>query len=71
MDMNQEQVDSIVHAMALAGMDQHVRLANLPMEETGRGVVGDKIIKNTILRQEYIWHSIKGQKTVGIVEEMS
>ena len=68
MDMNQEQVDSIVHAMALAGLDQHVRLAKLAYEETGRGVVEDKIIKN-IFATEYIWHSIKGQKTVGIVEE--
>lgn len=68
MDMDQEQVDNIVHAMALAGLDQHVRLAKLAYEETGRGVVEDKIIKN-IFATEYIWHSIKGQKTVGIIEE--
>ena len=68
MEMDQERVDAIVHAMALAGLDQHMRLAELAYEETGRGVLEDKIIKN-LFATEYIWHSIKGQKTVGIVEE--
>ena len=68
MKLSQEQVDKIVHAMALAGLDNHMHLAKLAYEETGRGVVEDKIIKN-IFSTEYIWHSIKYEKTVGIVEE--
>ncbi|GAB3987459.1 hypothetical protein GCM10027615_80630 [Plantactinospora veratri] len=43
---NQEQVDNIVHAMALAGLDQHMPLAKLAVEETGRGLYEDKCIKN-------------------------
>ncbi len=68
MDYTQEEVDEIVHAMALAGMDQHTRLAKLAVEDTGRGVYEDKIIKN-IFSTEYIWHSIKYEKTVGVVDE--
>ena len=64
----QEQVDKIVHAMALAGLDNHMPLAKLAYEETGRGVMEDKIIKN-MFASEYIWHDIKYAKTVGIVDE--
>lgn len=66
--MDQEQVDSMVHAMALAGIDNHMRLAKMAVEETGRGVYEDKIIKN-LFSTEYIWHSIKYEKTVGVVSE--
>ena len=68
MKLDQEQVDKIVHAMALAGLDNHMPLAKLAYEETGRGVVEDKIIKN-MFASEYIWHDIKYAKTVGIVDE--
>ena len=68
MQLDQEQVDRIVHAMALAGLDNHMRLAKLAVEETHRGVYEDKIIKN-MFATEYIWHSIKYEKTVGIVDE--
>lgn len=68
MKLDQEQVDKIVHAMALAGLDNHMPLAKLAYEETGRGVVEDKIIKN-LFASEYIWHDIKYAKTVGIVDE--
>ena len=64
----QEQIDNIVHEMALAGVDQHMPLAKLAVEETGRGVYEDKCIKN-IFATEYIWHSIKKDKTVGIIHE--
>ena len=37
MEMGQEQIDKIVHAMALAGINDHMRLAKLAVEETGRG----------------------------------
>ena len=68
MKLDQEQVDKIVHAMALAGLDNHMPLAKLAYEETGRGEMEDKIIKN-MFASEYIWHDIKYAKTVGIVDE--
>ncbi len=68
MRLDQSQVDKIVHAMTLAGLDAHMRLAKMAVEETGRGNVEDKVIKN-IFATEYIWHSIKDLKTVGVVEE--
>lgn len=68
MKMDQEQVDEMVHAMTLAGLENHMRLAKLAIEETQRGVFEDKVIKN-IFATEYIWNSIKEQKTVGVVDE--
>ncbi len=65
---SQERVDEIVHAMALAGLDAHEKLARMAVEETGRGVFEDKVIKN-MFATEYIWHSIKKDKTVGILSE--
>ena len=53
MSMSQEQVDEMVHAMTLAGLEQHFPLAKMAFEETGRGVVEDKDIKN-IFATEYI-----------------
>ncbi|WP_145022489.1 bifunctional acetaldehyde-CoA/alcohol dehydrogenase [Paenibacillus sp. Y412MC10] len=66
--MNQEEIDEIVQAMALAGLDRHMPLAKMAVEETGRGVYEDKITKN-IFATEYIYHSIKHDKTVGVIEE--
>ncbi|QVK19337.1 bifunctional acetaldehyde-CoA/alcohol dehydrogenase [Mycoplasmatota bacterium] len=66
--LSQEEVDSIVHEMTLAGIDKHMDLAKLAIEETGRGVFEDKVIKN-IFSTEYIWHSIKKQKTVGVIDQ--
>jgi len=68
MDLNQEQVDGIVQAMALAGLEKHMPLAKMAVEETGRGVYEDKIIKN-MFATEYIHNSIKYDKTVGIIED--
>ena len=67
MDMNQEQIDNIVKAMALAGLDKHMYLAKLAVEETGRGIYEDKITKN-MFSTESIYHSIKYEKTVGVIE---
>lgn len=67
MSLTQEQVDVIVQKMALAGLDKHMYLAKLAVEETGRGVYEDKITKN-IFATEYIYHSIKYNKTVGVIE---
>ena len=66
--LDQEQIDKIVNAMALAGLDHHMELAKMAIAETGRGVYEDKVIKN-IFATEYIWNSIKDEKTAGIVEE--
>lgn len=68
MNMNQEQIDKIVQAMALAGLDKHMHLAKMAVEETGRGIYEDKITKN-IFATEYIYHSIKYDKTVGVIED--
>ena len=54
--------------MALAGLANHMRLARLAVEETKRGVYEDKIVKN-LFASEYIYHSIKYLKTVGIIED--
>ncbi|QPA30909.1 bifunctional acetaldehyde-CoA/alcohol dehydrogenase [Thermaerobacillus caldiproteolyticus] len=67
-DYDQETIDKIVKEMALAGLDQHMSLAKLAVEETKRGVYEDKIIKN-IFATEYIYHNIKYDKTVGIIRE--
>lgn len=68
MELDQEQVDKIIHAMSLAGLDNHMKLAKMAYEETGRGVLEDKIIKN-MFATEYIYHSIKDEKSVGIIDE--
>ncbi|WP_343208283.1 bifunctional acetaldehyde-CoA/alcohol dehydrogenase [Anaerolentibacter hominis] len=68
MELDQETIDNIVHEMALAGLAKQEELAKMAVEETGRGIYEDKITKN-IFATEYIWHSIKYQKTVGIIED--
>ncbi|WP_144548206.1 bifunctional acetaldehyde-CoA/alcohol dehydrogenase [Bacillus sp. X1(2014)] len=65
---DQEMINEIVKEMALAGLDQHMPLAKLAVEETGRGVYEDKIIKN-MFATEYVYHNIKYDKTVGIINE--
>ena len=66
--LDQEAVDRIVHAMALAGLDASFRLAKFAQEETGRGLAEDKDIKNRF-STEYIYHSFANEKTVGVVEQ--
>ncbi|MEG0843183.1 MAG: bifunctional acetaldehyde-CoA/alcohol dehydrogenase [Romboutsia sp.] len=66
--LDQEGVDKIVAAMAKAGLDKHIELAQLAVEETQRGIFEDKVTKN-IFATEYIYNSIKYTKTVGIIEE--
>jgi acetaldehyde dehydrogenase/alcohol dehydrogenase len=65
---DQVMINEIVKKMALAGLDQHMPLAKLAVEETGRGVYEDKIIKN-MFATEYVYHNIKYDKTVGIINE--
>ncbi len=68
MDLDQSQVDNIVKEMSMAGLDEHMRLAKMAVEETGRGIFEDKAIKN-MFATEYVYHSIKYDKTVGIINE--
>lgn len=70
MKLDQQQVDDIVHHMALAGLDNHMKLAKMAIDETDRGIFEDKVIKN-MFATEYIWHSIKNEKTVGIINSNS
>lgn len=65
---DQEAIDEIVKQMALAGLDQHMPLAKMAIEETKRGVYEDKIIKN-MFATEYVYHNIKYNKTVGVISE--
>ena len=66
--LDQEQVNNIVKAMSMAGLEHHMELAKMAVEETGRGIYEDKITKN-MFATEYIYHSIKHEKTVGIIKE--
>ena len=68
MKLDQEQIDKITKAMALAGLSAQMKLAKMAVDETGRGVFEDKVTKN-IFATEYIYHSIKNEKTVGIIED--
>ena len=54
--------------MAMAGLSQHMPLAKMAVEETGRGIYEDKCIKN-MFATESIWNSIKDNKTVGIISK--
>ena len=68
--LDQQTVDNITKAMSMAGLEHHMELAKMAVEETGRGIYEDKITKN-MFATEYIYHSIKHEKTVGIIEENS
>ena len=64
----QEQVDRIFLAAATAANRQRIPLAKLAVEETGMGVVEDKVIKNHYAA-EYIYNAYKDTKTCGVIEE--
>ncbi|WP_414839905.1 bifunctional acetaldehyde-CoA/alcohol dehydrogenase [Carnobacterium sp. TMP28] len=66
--MNQEQIDHICHQMAIAGLNEHMLLAKMAVEETGRGIYEDKCIKN-MFATESIWNTIKHDKTAGIISD--
>ncbi|MCL2199589.1 MAG: bifunctional acetaldehyde-CoA/alcohol dehydrogenase [Defluviitaleaceae bacterium] len=67
-DFTQEKVDEIFRAAALAANHSRIPLAKLAVEETGMGVVEDKVIKNHYA-SEYIYNAYKNTKTCGVVEE--
>ncbi len=64
----QEQVDEIFRAAALAANCARIPLAKMAVEETGMGIVEDKVIKNHYA-SEYIYNAYKDTKTCGIIEE--
>ena len=66
----QEQVDKIFLAAATAANKERISLAKLAVEETGMGIVEDKVIKNHYA-SEYIYNAYRDTKTCGVIEEDS
>ena len=66
----QEQVDRIFYEAAMAANKQRIPLAKMAVEETKRGVMEDKVIKNHYAA-EYIYNAYKDTKTCGVIEEDS
>ncbi|HEY1810644.1 MAG TPA: bifunctional acetaldehyde-CoA/alcohol dehydrogenase [Acidobacteriaceae bacterium] len=64
---SQQQVDLIFRSAALAAADARIPLAKMAAEETGMGVVEDKVVKNHFA-SEYIYNKYKDEKTCGVVE---
>ncbi|MBQ5910708.1 MAG: bifunctional acetaldehyde-CoA/alcohol dehydrogenase [Clostridia bacterium] len=64
----QEQVDKIFLAAASAANKARIPLAKMAVEETGMGIVEDKVIKNNYA-SEYIYNAYKNTKTCGVIEE--
>ena len=64
----QEQVDKIFHAAAIAANKARIPLAKMAVEETGMGIVEDKVVKNHFA-SEYIYNAYKNTKTCGVIEE--
>ena len=65
---SQEQVDKIFKAAAIAANQARLPLAKLAVEETGMGVIEDKVIKNHFA-SEYIYNEYRHTKTCGVIEE--
>jgi len=63
---NQEQVDAIFRAAALAAADARIPLAKMAVAESGMGIVEDKVIKNHFA-SEYIYNAYKDEKTCGVL----
>ncbi len=66
--LDQEAVDEIVWAMVVAGLDSAVELAELAMQETGFGVLEDKVVKNYIAT-EFLYDYLKDKRSVGVIDE--
>src|SRR6185295_76922 len=64
----QQDVDAIVKAMVLAGLDQAQYLARLAIEETRLGVLEDKAIKNMVAT-EFVYNYVKDKPSVGVIRE--
>ncbi len=68
--LDQEAVDRIVWAMVTAGLDAAVELAEVATEETGFGVLEDKVVKNYVAT-EFLYDYLKDKRTVGVIESDS
>ena len=64
----QEQVDKIFFEAAIAANKMRIPLAKMAVEETGMGIVEDKVIKNHYA-SEYIYNAYRNSKTCGVIEE--
>ena len=65
---SQEQVDEIFRQAAMAANNARIKLAKIAVEETGMGIVEDKVIKNHFA-SEYIYNKYKDDKTCGVIEK--
>src|SRR6187431_843937 len=68
-EFSQERIDAIVDAMAAAATPQAERFARLAVEETGYGVIADKIQKNLFSSQK-VYNFIRPMKTVGVIRRI-
>lgn len=66
--LDQQQVDEIVWAMVVAGLEHAVDLAQLATEETGFGVFEDKVVKN-LIATEFLYDHLKDKRSVGVIDE--
>ena len=64
----QEQVDELFYKAAMAINNLRIPLAQMAVEETGMGLVEDKVVKNNFAA-EYIYNQYKNMKTCGVLEE--
>ena len=67
-EYSQEQVDRIFYEAAMAANKARIPLAKMAVEETGMGVVEDKVIKNHFAA-EYIYNAYRSTKTCGVIDE--
>ena len=67
-ELGQEDVDRIVHAMVVTGLEHAVELAELATRETGFGVFEDKVVKNYVAT-EFLNDYLRDKKTVGVIAE--
>ena len=65
--LDQEEVDRIVWAMVVAGLEHAVELAELAMQETGFGVFEDKVVKNYVAT-EFLYDYLKDKRSVGVID---
>jgi len=65
---SQNQVDAVFRAAAMAANNARIELAKMAVEETGMGIVEDKVIKNHFA-SEYIYNQYKDEKTCGVIEK--
>src|SRR3954464_10083883 len=65
--LDQEAVDRIVSSMVVAGLEHAIDLAELALEETGFGVLEDKVVKNYIAT-EFLYDFLKDKRSVGVID---